>query len=529
MVRSGVEANRMRVIILAGLLAALLAGRAGAADFRLALSADASSLDPDYQNLVPNLDVSQHFFDTLVGMDPDGRLTPALAESWKQTAPDAWEFTLRPGVTFQDGTPLTVDDVIWSIGRPATVKSPASFTIYTKAIAKMEAVDARRLRITTNGPYPLLANDLAFLYVLSRHAAEGVSTAEFNGGKGMIGTGPFRYLSSIPDDRVEMARNPGYWGAAPAWDHVTLRFLPDNSARAAALLAGDVDAIENVPSADLARLKGDARLTVTAKASDRLIYLYVDSGREQSPLVTAKDGAPLKANPLRDLRVRRALSMAINRDAIRDRLMDGLAYPANNLLPAPMPGNDPARGPAPYDPEAARRLLAEAGYPQGFGVTLTGPNNRFVNDGPIVAAIAQMFTRIGIATKADVMPMAVYATRGAQHEFSVGLIGWGNQTGEASSILRAIIACADPQRGWGLYNWSGFCDPKLDAVLAEALRTADAEKRTALLRQASDMALDAVAVIPIHFQASTWAMRKGIVNAPRSDEKTMAQDFRPAP
>ena len=522
------------IVLLAGVAAALgaapgLAVPARAADFRLALSASASSLDPDYQNLVPNLDVSQHFFDSLVEMDADGKLVPGLAASWKQTAPDRWEFTLRKGVTFHDGTPLTVDDVIWSINRPATIKSPASFTLYTKSIAKIEAVDDHTLAVTTKGPYPLLANDLVFIYILSRHAAEGVSTEQFNSGKGVIGTGPFRYLSSVPDDRVLMERNPSYWGTAPAWDHVTLRYLPDNSARAAALLAGDVDAIENVPSADLARLRSDPRLTVTAKASDRLIYLYLDSGRDRSPLVTAKDGSKLANNPLRDVRVRRALSMAINRGAIRDRLMDGLSYPANNLVPAPMPGNDPERPPIPYDPEAARKLLADAGYPDGFGVTLSGPNNRFVNDASIVAAIAQMFTRVGIATKADVMPMAVYATRGADHAFSIGLIGWGNQTAEASSILRAIIACANPQRGWGLYNWSLFCDPKVDDLLGQALQTADAGKRTGLLRRAADRALEEVAVIPIHFQASTWAMRSGIVNTPRSDEKTEAQDFRAVP
>ncbi len=520
--------RELRIGLLTLALAAFLPGGAArAAALRLGLAADASSLDPDYQNLVPNLDVSAHFFDTLVGIDADGRLVPALALSWAQPAPDRWRFTLRPGVMFTDGTKLTVDDVTFSLGRPARVKSPASFTLYTRAIAGMAAVDDHTLDITTNGPYPLLANDLAFIAILARHAAEGVSTAEFDAGKGMVGTGPFRFESAVPDDRVTMRRNPSYWGAPAAWDAVTLRFLADGSARAAALLAGDVDAIESVPSADIGRLRGDARLRVTEKASDRLIYLFLDSGSARSRLVTARDGSPLAVNPLRDVRVRQALSLAINRDAIRDRLMDGLAYPANDLVPAPMPGNDPARGAARFDPAAARRLLADAGYPDGFALTLDGPNDRFMNDAAIVAAIAQMFTRIGVATHAEVMPMAVYATQGPHRAFAAGLIGWGNQTAEASSILRAIIACPDAGRGWGLYNWSLYCNPKLDGVLADALRTQDSIARAALLRQASDIALDEVAVVPIHFQASSWAMRAGLVNMPRSDERTLAQDFRP--
>jgi peptide/nickel transport system substrate-binding protein len=513
--------------ILAGVVLALPVG-ARAADFTLALSASATSLDPDWQNLIPNIDVSAHVFDTLVGMDAKGQLVPALAQSWKTVAPDTWEFTLRPGVTFHDGSPLTVDDVIWSLQRPATItRSPASFTIYTKSIAKMEAVDDHTLRVTTNGPYPLLANDLALVFIMSRHAADGVASEAFASGKGMIGTGPFRFVSSVPDDRVVLARAPQYWGPAPAWDKVTLRFLPDNQSRAAALLAGDVDAIENVPAADLSKLRQDKRISIAQIASDRLIYLYLDQGRTDTPLVTAKDGSKLASNPLRDLRVRQALSMAINRDAIRDRLMDGLSYPANNLVPAPMPGNDPSRKPIPYDPDGAKKLLAEAGYPDGFAMTLDGPNNRFVNDGPLVEAIAQMFTRIGIATKADVMPMSVYSTRGAQHAWSIGLIGWGNQTAEASSSLRAIIACDNPDRGWGLYNWSNYCNPKVDDTLAQALRTTDNEARAALLRQAADLALDEVAIIPLHFQASTWGMRRGLTTEPRADEHTLAQGFRP--
>jgi peptide/nickel transport system substrate-binding protein len=325
-----------------------------------------------------------------------------------------------------------------------------------------------------------------------------------------------------------MERNPAYWGAKAAWDHASVRFLPNNATRLAALLAGDLDAIEGVPTPDLEAVKGNATLTFAQKKSHRMIYLYVDQ-RAETPFVTAKDGGKIAKNPLADVRVRRALSMAINREAIADRVLSGLGYPTNNLVAETLFGNDPTLKLVAYDPEGAKKLLAEAGYPDGFGITIHGPNNRFVNDAQVVQAIGQMLSRIGIATKVETLPMASYATNGAKSMYSLGLIGFGAQTGESSSTLRAIIMCERQESGGGLFNWSHYCNPQVDRFTEQALATVDDAARLKLLQQAAHLAVDEGAILPLYFQATTWAAKKGIGIIPRTDERTFAEIFRPAP
>jgi peptide/nickel transport system substrate-binding protein len=502
---------------------------AGAADLRLALSSSPSAMDPQFHNLAANLNISQNIFDSLVRMDPDSRITPGLAESWKRIDDSTWEFHLRPGVTFHNGDPLTAADVAFSLARPPTlVNSPAGFGLYVKAITSKTVIDDHTLRITTAGPYPLLLSDLSLIYILDQKAADGVATDEFARGKGMVGTGQYKFVSFARDDRVELAPNQAAWEQKPEWDHVTVRFITNNASRLAALLAGDVDAIEGVPTTDLASVKANPALVFAQKISGRIVYFYVDSGRDPTPLVSAKDGTPLPHNPLADVRVRRALSIGINRAAIADRVMAGLGYPTANLVPGTLFGYDPTLKVPDYDPDGAKKLLAEAGYPDGFAMTINGPNDRLVNDAQIVQAVAQMYARIGIAEKVDTLPMAAYAGRGAKGDFSFGLIGFGSQTGESSSTLRAIIACQDPKSGGGLYNWSHYCNHDVDAFLARALTTADDSARLTLLQKAAHLAIDTGAIIPLHFQATTWAARQGIGITPRTDERTFAASFHPA-
>jgi peptide/nickel transport system substrate-binding protein len=526
--RGGMGVSMGRLMRVAGALL-LLAAPARAGDLKLALSSSPSAMDPHFHNFAANLNVSQNIFDTLVRMDAESRLQPGLAASWKLIDDHTWEFALRPDARFQDGSPLTAEDVIWSLDRPATlVNSPAGFAMYTRGITSKSAPDAHTLRLTTNGPYPLLLSDLSTIFIVSRHATEGLTTEDFARGRGMIGTGPYRFVSFARDDRVELARNPQAWSGPPDWDHVTIRFIPNNATRLASLLSGDVDAIEGVPTTDLAAVKANPKLVFAQKVSGRLVYFYVDSGRPDTPLVSAKDGSRLPKNPLADARVRRALSLAINRPALADRVMAGLGYSTANLVPETLFGYDPTLQPPAFDPEGAKKLLAEAGYPDGFAITINGPNDRLVNDSQIVQAVAQMYARIGIAAKVDTLPMAAYAGRGAKGEFSFGLIGFGSQTGESSSILRAIITCQDPKSGGGLYNWSHYCNPAVDGLVAKALTTVDDPARLALLQRAAHLAIDDEAIIPLHFQATTWAARQGIAIEARTDERTVAASFRPA-
>jgi peptide/nickel transport system substrate-binding protein len=485
-------------------------------------------MDPQFYNLVPNTNVSAHIFETLVKQDAFGKPVPGLAESWKVIDPTTWEFKLRKGVKFHDGSELTADDVIWSLDRPATIiGSPSKFDIFTKSIVAKKAVDSHTIRLTTEKPYPLLTADLANVFIVSKKATEGLKSDDFASGKGMIGTGPFKFVKFMRDDRLVLDRNDAYWGKPAAWSHVTLRFISKDATRLAALLSGEVQAIENVPTADIVRVRKDPKVSVFSAVSRRLIYFYLDQDHDKSPMVTDKSGAPLDKNPLKDVRVRRALSMAINRDAIKSRVMEGLSEPANNLVPVGMFGYSPKLKPVKYDPEGAKKLLAEAGYPNGFGLTLHGPNNRYINDETILQTVAQMFSRIGIDTKVQALPMAAYAGRATKGDFSMGLFGWAAQTNEASSSLRALLACKDPKTGFGSGNRGHYCNPKVDELLKKALGTLDDKERLNLLQQAGEVALDDVGIIPVHHEVSTWAAQKGISYNGRSDESTFAFEFRP--
>ena len=513
---------------LAMLFALALPGHTHAADISIGLGADVTSIDPHYHNLTPNNNANEHIFETLVTKDARGKLQPGLAESWRALDDLDWEFKLRRGVRFHDGSEFTAQDVAFTLDRvPAVPNSPSPFTIYTKQIVDKTIVDAHTIRFRTAAPYPLMPNDMATVMIVSSRAARGATTADFNSGKAAIGTGPYRFVSYAKGDRIELARNEGYWGRKPAWDRVTLRIIASDPTRVAALLAGDVRAIENAPTTDVAKLAKNPDITVYRAISHRLIYLHLDTARDRTPFVTDKSGKPLDRNPLKDLRVRKALSKAINRPAIVERVMEGAAVASGQLMPEGLFGYLPGLKPEPYDPDGARRLLAEAGYPDGFALTLHGPNDRYINDEQIAQAIAQMLTRVGIATRVETMPSAVFFTRASKLEFSLLLAGWAADTLEPSSPLKSLLATFSKEKGMGASNRGRYSNPKVDALLEQALATVDDARREKLLQQATELAIGDLGIIPLHHQVNLWAARKGIVYTPRIDERTYAFEFRP--
>jgi peptide/nickel transport system substrate-binding protein len=489
----------------------------------IASSAPVSSIDPHYHTFAPNESFSAHVFERLVTRNAAGQLIPALAISWRLRDDRTWEFKLRDA-KFHDGTPFTAEDVAYTLNRVPRVKnSPASYSIYTKAVTGTEIVDPHTILLRTDTPYPLLPNDLGNIFIIPHELGPDPASEDFNNGKDAIGTGPYRFISYNPGDRIEMERFDEYWAEKPEWKHVTYRIISNDASRTAALLAGDVGIIEFVPPTDLPSLRKDARVTLAEVVSNRSIFLWLDHAHDgPSPFVFGPNGETLTKNPLRDLRVRQALSMAINRQAIVDRIMEGAAIPTGQYLRPGSFGYVQDLSPTPYEPERAKALLAEAGFPKGLRVTINGPNDRYVNDAKIIQAVAQMWQRIGVQTTVEAMPWNSFVARAGKGEFSIFLLGWGVGSGEGLNPLRAQLATWNPARGLGTANRGRYSNPAVDTLVDEAMATMDDGAREKIIQRAMKLALDDVPVIELHLQKNIWATRKGLVYEPRVDEATLA-------
>lgn len=520
----------LRIAAIAILVAGASSAAAAERTVSVGLQAAITSIDPHYHNLSPNNSLLLHIYEPLVLRDPNGKLSPGLAISWRAIDDLNWEFKLRRNVKFHDGSPFTAEDVVATYKRvPNVPNSPSSMATFVKPIVETKIVDPYTIVFRTAAPHVLLPSDLAAVDIIPKAVAEKATTEEFNSGKAAIGTGPYKFAEYIPNQRVVLKANYGYWGGEEPWDQVTFKILSNPAARVAALLSGDVQMIETVPTSDISRLSADKGFALADKVSNRVIYVHLYQWNDKAaPGVTAKDGSPLGRNPFMDARVRKALSIAINRDAIADRIMEKRAVPAAQLLPDSFPGTSRKLKAAKYDPEGAKKLLAEAGYPNGFALTVYGTNNRYINDDKIAQTLAQFYSRIGIDAKVETMPSSVYFTRATKGEFGYMLLGWGTESCEQGSSLRSLLATQDAAKGMGVTNRGHYSNPVFDKQLADALMTMDEKKREAMIQQAAETAMNDTGLIPIHYEVSTWATAKGYRYTPRVDQYTLVMDLKPA-
>lgn len=490
----------------------------------LAVASAPTSVDPHYHNLAPNNSLAYHIFGKLVNTDATARPQPGLALSWKAIDPTTWEFKLRPGVKFHDGAAFTGDDVAYTIARVPTVKnSPGSFLLYTRSVTDVQVVDPLTVRMKTRAVTPLLPIDLSQVYILPKGLGAEPSIEDFNSLKHAIGTGAFRITSFQSGDRAELVRNDAFWGAKPHWERVVYRMIPNDSARTSALLAGDVDFIEAVPTSDLANLRRDKRVALSEAVSLRFAYLLLDrSHKGAQPFVSGPNGEKLDKSPFEDVRVRRALSMSINREAIVDRVMEGAAVPTGQFLAQGNYSYVPDIGVLKYDPAGARKLLAEAGFPNGFRITLHGPNDRYVNDEKVIQAIGQMWSRIGVQTKVDAITWPSFIGRASKQEFSAFFVAWGTSTGEASNPLRALIHTFDASKGFGSANRARYSNPTLDAIIERATAITNDDEREVVLMEATRMAMADVAMMTLYQQKNVWGMKPNLRYVARADEATHA-------
>jgi peptide/nickel transport system substrate-binding protein len=508
----------------------------------IGVRSEASSLDPHWTQLSADLQVQEHIFEHLVDLDSASQPVPGLAVSWAPIDETTWEFKLREGVSWHDGEPFNADDVIFSFDRlrAGIDGAPASPAFQlAKGGKQWTRVDDLTVHITTEGPYPTMAEDLAMLPIVAEHVARGATASvDFNSGAAAIGTGPFMFEEYSPGNRITVRRNPNWWGGDPGWDRVVFRPVGEESARLAALLNGDVDIIDYPPTVDLPQLETNPDFTVSTVASDRLIYM-IPSYRHREEFVTDNDGNVMMPNPLRDWRVRKALSLAIDRGAIRDRIMGGASLPTRNIVPPGFFGHVDELEADPYDPDQARALLELAGYGDGFRMTIHGPNDRYINDARIIEAVAQFWSRIGITTEVDTMPRNIFFSdliRGGADsfpgfdspKFSMALTGWGTVAGEATYTVSGILETYNAATGGGNGNFGRYSNPAIDARSVRAKQTIDREARLALLQEATRMGMEDYALIPLHFQVNKWAMTAALEHTPRTNERTLATEIRRA-
>ena len=518
-----------KLATLAFALATAIAPAATAQNLNIGIQNEPNTMDPQWNLLGSNTQAMRNQYDTLIGRDTNLQLVPSLALSWKVVDDTTWEFKLRPGVKFHDGSNFTAEDVKFTLARiPTLPGNPSAYIVYTNQIKEVVVVDPHTVRFITNGPAPLLPTNLSNVFMMS--GAKGTfPTGDFNNGKAANGTGPFKLVSWSPGSPQMLARNDAYWGEKPHWATVRINPIARDPARVAALLAGDVDFINRVPIADVARLKSDPKMKLFSGPSAYVYMVYTEVGQDQPQGVKDNAGNPLAKNPFRDPKVRQALSLAINRDALVDRVMEGLAIKMTQPVPDGMFGASPRIAPAAFNVERARALLAEAGFPQGFQAELTCPNDRFPNDAKICEAVAQQFSRIGMKITVAAYPSAVFFSRRAKREFGLTMAGWGSLTGEASYFFGAVIHTADKDKNLGSINVSGISDPEIDPLIQRARNMLDEPGRRALLEQISEMIVQRNWVIPTLAFGTVSAGRADKVSyTTRQDEEIQTREIVPA-
>jgi peptide/nickel transport system substrate-binding protein len=508
------------------LLAALVfaAAPSAAKTFRWSSQGDFLTADPHAQNEGINTFLLYHVFERLTARDRTLKLVPALATSWEQVNATTWRFHLRKGVRFHDGTPFTADDVVFSIERAQLPSS--NYKYFATLIGKPRRVDDHTVEIATPGPAPILLEYINTIMIMSRAWAmkngaakpQDYKNAEDTfASRNANGTGPFRFVSWEAEVKTTLRKNPDWWGIAAGRfegnvDEIVYRPIKSDPTRMAALVSGEIDFVLDPPLQDVARLKSNPQVNILEGPENRVIFLVMDQMRDELKYSSVKG-----KNPLKDLRVRQALYSAIDVEAIRTQVMRGQSAPTGSMVPARV-ASAAALEPRllPYDPARARKLLAEAGYPQGFEIQLLCPNNRYVNDERICTALSAMFAKAGMKVSLVLLPRAQFFQKVDQTDFAIHLYGWGGAPTDPGLTLGPILHSYDG-KGKGDFNSGRLRDAELDRLIDMSAVEMDPARRTALLEQAMQLVRTNVYTVPLHRQVIPWAVRKGVTVFHRPD------------
>ena len=412
---------------------------------KIGLASGTLTMDPHAHDEVATISTLSNIFDTLVAFDKEIKIYPNLAHSWSNPEPTVWIMNLRKGIKFHNGSAFSAEDVVFSFNR---IKSwdRSGFQDKVSMIESAAKIDDYTVKFITKKPYPVFLKKLTYVTILDRETLEGKSDAWI--GNHPMGTGPYQLVSWSRGDHITMRANPHYWRGKAQFDDLIFKPLTNNATRVAAILSGAVDIINRVPVMDVKRVKKHAGLNFFEQPGLRLIYLQMDQSRDKSPYIKSQTGK----NPLKDVRVRRAIYYGINEEAITKYIMMGFAKPAAQLSPSAVFGSDPSIKRVEHNPEKAKKLLSEAGYSHGFEIRLDSPNNRYVNDAQIAEAVASTLAKIGIRVRVNATPKSRFFAEISHLDTSFFLVGWENSDGDSSSVLDACIHSFNGKEGYGRYT-----------------------------------------------------------------------------
>ena len=506
------------------LAAALIAGCATtqAATLRWGAQNDILTLDPHSQNHATTHGILQHTYEGLVRYTNDFQVEPSLATSWQVISPTQYRFNLRKGVKFHDGSPFTADDVVFSYGR--IIQPQGTNQIYVSGVKEVKKIDDHTVDLILGGPNPVLLRLLVDFRIMNRawsvknkseNVQNYVAKEESFASRNANGTGPYVIKLWEPDKRIVFAANPAWWDKLQGnATEVIYTPIKADATRIAALLSGDVDIVTDLPTQDVARLRNEPKLKVLDGHEVRTIFIGMDQFSPELKYSSVKG-----KNPFKDIRVRKALNVAVDREAIKRVTMRGLSIPAAIMIAPGVHGHTPDIDKvSPADAEGARKLLAEAGYPNGFDFGLDCPNNRYVNDEEICQALVGMWARIGLKAKLNAQPMATFIQKIQKFDHDAYMLGWGVATFDGlytlQSLMRTKTTGAD-----GSFNLGRISDARLDA-LVDAMKTeTDVKKRDAMLREALVMTRDNYYYVPLHHQLRPWAMKKNVSTVHKADDR----------
>ena len=498
-------------------LVAAFALAAEARVFRWASVADHSSADPHGQNQIVNNAINGQVYESLVKRGKKTEIIPSLAERWTQVSPTVWRFHLRKGVVWHDGSPFSAEDVVFSYQRAQGDTS--TFRVYARAAGEPRKVDDHTVEFTTPVPNPVMLETVALLAVMSKawcekhavqRAQDFAKKEETHATRNAMGTGPFTLASREPDVRSVFKRNPRWWGKFEGnVEEIVYTTIKSDATRMSALAAGDLDLVLDPPLQDIERLAKDSRIRIYREPENLVFFLGMDQARDELLYSDVKG-----RNPFKDRRVRLALYQAIDTDAINRVVMRGLAVPAALILPNPDAAGVPKElnKRFAYDPAAAKKLLAEAGYPSGFSTAIDCQNVRE----SVCTAVAGMLARVGVNVKVNSLQNARYFAKGQSRDTSFYLLGWGGQSTDAIFALQPLLHSRN-EKGDGDYNWGGYRDPELDALIDRAKVEMDSGKRQALVNEAMKRVHENVYLIPLHRRMAPWASRAGVEVLHRPD------------